>query len=179
MSIRNYEKKNAWNIRRLVGGSLGQMNHRTSVIYYKLTNLNSYQNNCRRQGSNSQPSDLKAVVPTTTQRRFHIHWDHVLTWYPGKTNIVQLLQQRCTTYNCTRCCYCARTTCYVAAVRRHITASPIQSQKLYPRKLKTADSIVFNWCLSVCLFVLTDYLYYCCRSPAYRCVPDTVPEILS
>ena len=40
-SIRNYEKKNAWNIRRLVGGSLGQTNQRTSVIYYKLTNFKS------------------------------------------------------------------------------------------------------------------------------------------
>ena len=38
-SIRNYENKNAWNIRRLGGGSLGQTNQRTSVIYYKLMNL--------------------------------------------------------------------------------------------------------------------------------------------
>ena len=35
-------KKNAWNIRSLVGGSLGQTNQRTSVIYYKLTNFKIY-----------------------------------------------------------------------------------------------------------------------------------------
>ena len=35
-------KKNAWNIRRLVFGSLGQMNQRMSVIYYKLTNFLSH-----------------------------------------------------------------------------------------------------------------------------------------
>ena len=37
--IRNYGKKILGTIRRLVGGSLGQMNQRTRVIYYKLTNF--------------------------------------------------------------------------------------------------------------------------------------------
>ena len=36
-SIRNYEKNNAWNIRCLVGGSLGQTNKRPIVIYIRLT----------------------------------------------------------------------------------------------------------------------------------------------
>ena len=36
---RSYEKINTWNIRRLVGGSVRQMNQRISVIYYKLTNF--------------------------------------------------------------------------------------------------------------------------------------------
>ena len=40
-SIRNYEKNNAWNIRRLVTWSLGQTNQRTSVLYYRLTNFRS------------------------------------------------------------------------------------------------------------------------------------------
>ena len=39
MSIRSYEKNNAWNIRRLVGGSLGQTNHRPSLLFYKLSDL--------------------------------------------------------------------------------------------------------------------------------------------
>ena len=34
-SIRNYEKNNTWNIRRLVGGSLGQTNKRPIVIYIR------------------------------------------------------------------------------------------------------------------------------------------------
>ena len=36
-----WKKNNTWNIRALVGGSLGQMNQRTSVIYYKLTIFNT------------------------------------------------------------------------------------------------------------------------------------------
>ena len=40
-SIRNYEKNNAWNIRRLVGGLLGQTNKRPIVIYIRLTEFTS------------------------------------------------------------------------------------------------------------------------------------------
>ena len=36
-SIRNYEKNNAWNIRLLVGGLLGQTNKRPIVICIRLT----------------------------------------------------------------------------------------------------------------------------------------------
>ena len=31
------KRNNAWNIRRLVGGSLGQTNQQTSVLYVRLT----------------------------------------------------------------------------------------------------------------------------------------------
>ena len=38
-AIRNYEKNNAWNIKRLVGDSFVQMNQQSSILYYRLTNL--------------------------------------------------------------------------------------------------------------------------------------------
>ena len=38
-SIRSYEKSNAWNIKRLVGGSIGQTNDRSIVLFHKLTEL--------------------------------------------------------------------------------------------------------------------------------------------
>ena len=38
-SIRNYKKNNAWNIRRLVDGSFGPANQRTSLLYCRLSDL--------------------------------------------------------------------------------------------------------------------------------------------
>ena len=38
-SIRKYEKNNAWNMRRFVGGSLGQTNQQTSVSKNMVTEL--------------------------------------------------------------------------------------------------------------------------------------------
>ena len=48
-SIRNYEKDNAWNIRRLVTGSFVQTNQQPRILYCKLTdfrlNRNGYKKN--------------------------------------------------------------------------------------------------------------------------------------
>ena len=38
-SIRSYEKSNAWNIKRLVGGSFGQTNDRSIVLFHKLSDF--------------------------------------------------------------------------------------------------------------------------------------------
>ena len=41
-SIRSYEKSNAWNIKRLVGGSIGQTNDRSIVLFHKLSDFNNH-----------------------------------------------------------------------------------------------------------------------------------------
>ena len=38
-STRSYEKSNAWNIKRLVGGSFGQTNDRSIVLFHKLSDF--------------------------------------------------------------------------------------------------------------------------------------------
>ena len=38
-SIRNYEKKNTWNVKRLVDNLFVPLAHRTSVLYSRLTDF--------------------------------------------------------------------------------------------------------------------------------------------
>ena len=42
-SIRNYEKKNTWNVKRLVDNSFVPLAHRTSELYSRLTAFNTLQ----------------------------------------------------------------------------------------------------------------------------------------
>ncbi len=62
-SIRSYKKSNAWNIKRLVSGSIGQMNNRSIVLFHKLTDfLTSQMTDLEVRFSMNGPFKLHAAI---------------------------------------------------------------------------------------------------------------------
>ena len=72
-SIRSYEKSNAWNIKRLVGGSFGQTNDRSIVLFHKLSDF--YTANVYR--------GLRGFYGEIRVRGFQIYGDCMLPAFPA------------------------------------------------------------------------------------------------